>query len=85
LFAQSPHLCADIILATEERCDTIGRLANTYTRLAQLVAQKDKAALIEEFEAAQSFFVKSSKPQQSNYAIANAPILPTSLLQATEV
>ena len=85
LFAQSPHLCADIILATEERCQTIGRLASTYTRLAQIVAQKDKAALIEEFEAAQSFFVKSSKPQQSNYAIANASNLPASLLQTTEV
>lgn len=56
LFAQSSHLCADIILATEERCQAIARLADTYNRLAKLVAQKDRAALIQEFENTQSFF-----------------------------
>lgn len=87
LFAQSPHLCADIILATEERCQIIGRLVDTYNRLAQIVAQKDRAALIEEFEAVQSFFVKDSiqTQKQSNYAILNAPTHSASLLQATEV
>ncbi|MFN6529493.1 bifunctional chorismate mutase/prephenate dehydrogenase [Nostoc sp. ChiSLP03a] len=56
LFSQNPHLCVDIILATEERCDAISFLADTYSRLAKLVAKKDKDALIQEFEKAQSFF-----------------------------
>lgn len=60
LFAQSPSLCADIMLATEERCQTIERLANTYSRLAQIVTQKNRAALIQEFETAQSFFSQVS-------------------------
>ncbi|AFY54431.1 prephenate dehydrogenase [Rivularia sp. PCC 7116] len=56
LFAQSSHLCADIILATEERCEMIVSLAETYNRLAKLVASKDREALIKEFESTQSFF-----------------------------
>lgn len=56
LFAQSSHLCADIMLATEERCEAIVSLAETYSRLAQLVAQKDREGLIEEFESTQNFF-----------------------------
>lgn len=56
LFAQNPYLCVDIILATEDRCQAIERLAIIYSRLAQFVAKKDRAALIQEFEAAQSFF-----------------------------
>lgn len=60
LFAQSPTLCVDIMLATQERCEAIARLANTYSRLAQLVAKQDRAALIQEFETTQSFFTKES-------------------------
>lgn len=56
LFSQNPHLCVDIMLATEERCDAISFLANTYNRLARLVAKKDRDGLIQEFENAQSFF-----------------------------
>ncbi|MBD2530577.1 bifunctional chorismate mutase/prephenate dehydrogenase [Nostoc flagelliforme FACHB-838] len=56
LFSQNPHLCVDIMLATEERCQTISFLADTYSRLARLVAKKDRDALIQEFENAQSFF-----------------------------
>ncbi|MDZ8088957.1 MAG: bifunctional chorismate mutase/prephenate dehydrogenase [Nostoc sp. DedQUE12b] len=56
LFSQNPHLCVDIMLATEERCDAISFLADTYSRLAKLVAMKDRDALIQEFEKAQSFF-----------------------------
>lgn len=69
LFAQNSSLCADIMLATEERCQTIGRLANTYSRLAQLVAQKDRAALIQEFEATQNFFTdKNHSCMENDYA-----------------
>lgn len=56
LFAQSSHLCADIMLATEERCQAISSLAQTYSRLANLVIQKDREALIREFESTQNFF-----------------------------
>ncbi|MEH2042037.1 bifunctional chorismate mutase/prephenate dehydrogenase [Nostoc sp.] len=56
LFSQNPHLCVDIMLATEQRCDAISFLADTYSRLAKLVAMKDREALIQEFENAQSFF-----------------------------
>ena len=55
LFAQSPNLCVDIMLATEDRCLAIVSLANAYNYLAQLVIQKDRAALIQEFENTQSF------------------------------
>ena len=50
LFRQSPSLCVDIMLATEERCQTINDLADTYGRLAKLVVQKDREGLIREFE-----------------------------------
>lgn len=56
LFAQNPTLCADIMLATEERCQAIERLASTYSRLAQLVARKDRATLIAEFATNKGFF-----------------------------
>ncbi|MEA5625619.1 bifunctional chorismate mutase/prephenate dehydrogenase [Nostoc sp. UHCC 0251] len=56
LFSQNPNLCVDIMLATEERCNTISFLAKTYSRLARLVARKDRDALIQEFENTQSFF-----------------------------
>lgn len=56
LFSQNPNLCVDIMLATEERCNAISFLANTYSRLAKLVARKDRDALIQEFENTQSFF-----------------------------
>jgi prephenate dehydrogenase len=56
LFLQNPDLCVDIMLATEERCDAISFLADTYSRLAKLVAKKDRDGLIQEFEKAQSFF-----------------------------
>ncbi|MDH6061871.1 bifunctional chorismate mutase/prephenate dehydrogenase [Chrysosporum bergii ANA360D] len=55
LFAQNPNLCIDIILATEERCQAINYLADTYSRLARLVRKKDRAALLQEFETAQEF------------------------------
>lgn len=56
LFSQNPNLCVDIMLATEERCNAISFLANTYSRLARLVARKDREALIKEFENTQGFF-----------------------------
>ncbi|MCJ8283805.1 MAG: bifunctional chorismate mutase/prephenate dehydrogenase [Rivularia sp. ALOHA_DT_140] len=66
LFAQSSHLCADIMLATEERCETIISLAETYNRLAKLVAKRDREGLIKEFESTQSFFHKSLNLENKN-------------------
>jgi prephenate dehydrogenase len=60
LFAQNPNLCIDIMLATEERCQTITTLANTYNRLAKLILQKDRTGLIKEFETTQNFLYKVS-------------------------
>ncbi|YAF94682.1 MAG: bifunctional chorismate mutase/prephenate dehydrogenase [Nodularia sp. CChRGM 3473] len=65
LFAQNPHLCVDIILATEERCEAINSLAKTYSRLAMLVAKKDRTALIQEFANAQKFL-----DEESNYLVS---------------
>lgn len=71
LFAQNPHLCVEIMLATEERCQAIANLAETYSRLAQLVAQKDRAALVKEFERARNFFTEGNNYpiEESKYAI----------------
>jgi prephenate dehydrogenase/chorismate mutase/prephenate dehydrogenase len=56
LFRQNPSLCVDIMLATEERCQAIHSLANTYSRLAKLVVNKDREALMQEFVEAKGFF-----------------------------
>ncbi|MBX9255673.1 bifunctional chorismate mutase/prephenate dehydrogenase [Desmonostoc muscorum CCALA 125] len=61
LFSQNSHLCVDIMLATEERCEAIKSLANTCSRLARLVARKDREALIQEFESIQELFEDKSK------------------------
>lgn len=55
LFSQNPHLCVEIMLASEERCQAISFLADTYSRLATLVKSKNRAALIKEFETTQIF------------------------------
>lgn len=72
LFAQSSHLCVDIMLATQDRCQAIAQLAETYNRLARLVARKDRTGLIEEFEKAQTFFsqenISSPKLSHENHA-----------------
>ncbi|GAB1544980.1 bifunctional chorismate mutase/prephenate dehydrogenase [Scytonema sp. NUACC21] len=74
LFAQSPDLCADIMLATSDRCQAIARLTDTYKRLAMLVARKDRQALIEEFETAQRFFGNgnTNSSNQSNFHLSSA-------------
>ncbi|BCL36478.1 bifunctional chorismate mutase/prephenate dehydrogenase [Nostoc sp. MS1] len=64
LFKQNPNLCVDIILATEERCQAINDLAETYQRLAKLVVNKDREGLIREFEENKEFF-----QQEDNYLL----------------
>lgn len=71
LFAQCAPLYVDIMLATEERRGAIGRLANTYSRLAQLVVQKDRDRLIHEFEMARVVFKEevNCTLEESTYVI----------------
>ncbi len=58
LLNQNPELCVDIMLATEERCQAIRLLADTYNRLAQLIENNDREGLIKEIEITQNFFSK---------------------------
>jgi prephenate dehydrogenase/chorismate mutase/prephenate dehydrogenase len=83
LFAQDPSLCMDIILTVEERRKAIGRLADTYSRLADLVAQNNQAALLREFEAARSVFKKETTRaiEESNHVINTM----STLLAASDV
>ncbi len=83
LFAQDGSLYIDIILASEERTGAIGRLAQTYNRLAKLVAQKDRSALMREFVNVGNAFKQESDRalEESNYVI-NAI---STLLAASEV
>ncbi|MBD2306792.1 bifunctional chorismate mutase/prephenate dehydrogenase [Chroococcidiopsis sp. FACHB-1243] len=71
LFTQNPALCVDIMLATEERCEAIARLAQTYRRLAELIVKKDRSSLIREFEIAQSFLTQENlaSSKQKEYAM----------------
>ncbi|HHP7230336.1 MAG TPA: bifunctional chorismate mutase/prephenate dehydrogenase [Xenococcaceae cyanobacterium] len=52
-FGQNPTMYIDIMLATETSRQTIARLAEIYQYLADLVAQKDREALIGAFVANQ--------------------------------
>ena len=83
LFAQNASLYLDIMLATEDRCEAIDRLVATYSRLAEMVKQKDKAALIQEFEAAQTAFKEEASRalEESDYVIRSL----STLLAAGEV
>lgn len=56
LLAQDAALYVDILLASDERCEAIERLVKTCDRLAKLLAQGDRAALISEFETARTAF-----------------------------
>ncbi|MHC5053903.1 MAG: bifunctional chorismate mutase/prephenate dehydrogenase [Planctomycetota bacterium] len=51
LFAQDAWLYVDIMMATEERKAAITRLAETYTRLAEVVAAGDRDGLMAEFDS----------------------------------
>jgi len=77
LFAQDSSLYVDIMLTAEERRQAIGRLAETYTRLAQLVAQKDRAALKREFETTRNAFKQEASRalQESNHVISSLSLL----------
>ena len=70
LFTQDASLYLNVMLL-EERPQVIGRLADTYSRLAELVKKCDRSALTEEFEAAGNFFKPETHRalEESNYTI----------------
>ena len=70
LFAGDASLYLNVMLLGE-RPQVISRLAATYSRLAELVEKGDRAALIEEFEVACSFFGQETcrALEESNYMI----------------
>lgn len=71
LFTQSAPLVVDIMLATPERREAINRLANTYNRLAQLIVQNDRDALIKEFKESYHFLAEKIDlaVEETNYVI----------------
>ena len=71
LFAQDGSLYMDIILASEERTQAVARLAQTYSRLAELVVKHDRTALMQEFATAQNAFQLQCDRalEESNYII----------------
>lgn len=64
-FKQNPSMYVDIMLATETSCQTIERLASTYQDLAELIAKKDRDALIELFAYAKDVFTETELPLAS--------------------
>jgi prephenate dehydrogenase len=77
LFAQDPALYIDIMLTASDRRQAITRLANTYSRLAQLVESQDGEALKREFENTCSTFAQGSTQAvaESNHAISSLSLL----------
>jgi prephenate dehydrogenase/chorismate mutase/prephenate dehydrogenase len=83
LFAQDASLYIDIMLASSDRCEAIGRLVKTCDRLAKLLVQENRAALIAEFEAAREPFRDEAMRalQESNHIISHL----STFLAANEV
>ncbi|MEC4817891.1 MAG: bifunctional chorismate mutase/prephenate dehydrogenase [Scytonema sp. PMC 1069.18] len=71
LLTQSAPLIVDIMLATQERREAICRLVKTCDRLAQLVSNKDREALIHEFKVAYCSLGGEINPtkEESTYVI----------------
>ena len=71
LVAQDAELYVDIMIASKDRSDAINRFAKTYERLATLIAQGDRTALIAEFEATREKFrgETARSLKESNYLI----------------
>ena len=70
LFAGDASLYLNV-MSLVERPQVISRLAATYSRLAELIEKGDRAASIEEFEVASSFFGQETcrALEESNYMI----------------
>ncbi len=83
LFAQDASLYIDIMLASPERSEAIARLTKTSERLATLLAQGNRVALLAEFEAAREAFRDDTNRalQESNHILTAL----SSFLAAKEV
>lgn len=77
LFAQDPALFVEIASADNERRQAITRLADTYSRLAQLVENQDQLALKREFENTRTTFAQgaSQAVAESNHIIDSLSLL----------
>lgn len=73
LVAQDAALYVDILLASPERCEAIGRLVDTYAHLADLLKRGDRTALIAEFERTRESFQDGAQRSlyESNYMLNN--------------
>lgn len=77
LVAQDAALYIDILLASDDRCQAIRRLVNTYSRLATLLSEGNRAALIGEFETARKVFRTdlARALRESNHTINSLSVL----------
>lgn len=76
LFTQDATLHVEMMLGLEERRQAISQLAATYNRLAQLVGQKDRAALKQVFESTGTAFQQRMPPlEESNHLIESLSLL----------
>lgn len=57
LFSQSAELVADIMLFNQERREMIAKIAETYSRLAQVAMNNDRESLMNEFRSAQQTWI----------------------------
>lgn len=77
LFAQDAALPVDLMVSSEDHRHAIIALAETYSRLAQLVLQEDQASLEEEFKATSQTF-QTQVPhalQESQHIIQSLNVL----------
>ncbi|MDA3934544.1 MAG: bifunctional chorismate mutase/prephenate dehydrogenase [Gammaproteobacteria bacterium] len=71
MFAQQAELYADIVLANEERRQLLADFLQHHARLAELVANNDRAGFIAEFESISRYFGDFSQTamSESSYMI----------------
>ncbi|WP_017655213.1 ABC transporter transmembrane domain-containing protein [Fortiea contorta] len=81
LIAQSAPMVADIMLATQSRREAIARLADTTNRLAQLVTQGNRDALISELQKLQSFFAAAVGDSFYRPSTTHTPIKQVQLMK----
>ncbi len=71
MFAQDPHLYADIVLANEERRGLLLEFLHHHRELARMIAENDRAGFIDEFRNISAFFADFAERarRESGYLI----------------
>lgn len=71
LFAQDPHLYADIVLANEERRALLLDFLEHHRKLARMIADNDRDGLVAEFRSISAFFADFAERarRESGYLI----------------